>query len=318
MLKYLIVQLDDTSVSFCYYPNPRKEKHLIAPSFLEKAVLWAMKENLIIQYLYPGYKLSAEYQDIINRTNHADIVSDRCADIQLRENADVVVFNSWEELAKYSFRDVQSYVIRTTFEDLFVNEKVLVDVLGKLNRLNVTISDIAGFSREDEYKEFLDKIATSLVEEYKKGHNVQLNLLTDRILLDEMNNCNAGVESITLAPDGKFYVCPAFYLDGKEGFSVGDVEFELDIKNPQLYRLDHAPICRNCDAWQCRRCVWLNRRLTLEVNTPGREQCVMSHIERNASRKLLSEIRKIGLFIPEKDIPEIDYLDPFEIVIKHH
>lgn len=317
MLKYLIVQLDDTSVSFCHYTNPRKEKHLIAPSFLEKAVLWAMKENLIIQYLYPDYKLPAEYREIINRSSHADIVSDKCADTQLRENADVVVFNSWEELAKYSFRLGQSYVIRTTLEDLFGDEKVLVGVLGKLNRLNVTISDIAGFAREDEYKEFLDKIATSLVEEYKKGHNVQLNLLTDRILLDEMNNCNAGVESITLAPDGKFYVCPAFYLDGKEGFSVGDIESGLDIKNPQLYRLDHAPICRNCDAWQCRRCVWLNRRLTLEVNTPGREQCVMSHIERNASRKLLSEIRKRGLFITEKDIPAIDYLDPFEIINKH-
>lgn len=316
MLKYLIVHLDDTSVSFCHYPNPLKEKRLIAPSALEKAVLWAMKENLVIQYLYPDYKLPAEYQEIINRTNHADIVSDRCADTQLRENADVVVFNSWEELAKYPFREGQSYVIRTTLEELFGNEKVLVGVLGKLNRLNVTISDIAGFSRENEYKEFLDKIASSLVEEYKTGHNVQLNLLTDRILLDEMNNCNAGVESITLAPDGKFYICPAFYLDGKEGFSVGDIESGLDIKNPQLYRLDHAPICRNCDAWQCRRCVWLNRRLTLEVNTPGREQCVMAHIERNASRKLLSEIRKIGLFLPEKDIPEIDYLDPFEIINK--
>lgn len=317
MLKYLIVKLDDTSVSFCHYPNSRKEKHLIVPSILEKAVLWAMKENLVIQYLYPDYKLPAEYREIINRSSHADIVSDKCADTQLRENADVVVFNSWEELSKYSFQEGQSYVIRTTLEDLFGNEKVLVDVLGKLNRLNVTITDIAGFSREEEYKEFLDKILSSLVEEYKKGHNVQLNLLTDRILLDEMNNCNAGVESITLAPDGKFYICPAFYLDGKEGFSVGDIESGLDIKNPQLYRLDHAPICRNCDAWQCRRCVWLNRRLTLEVNTPGREQCVMSHIERNASRKLLSEIRKRGLFITEKDIPAIDYLDPFEIINKH-
>lgn len=317
MLKYLIVKLDDTSVSFCHYPNSRKEKHLIVPSILEKAVLWAMKENLVIQYLYPDYKLPAEYREIINRSSHADIVSDRCTDTHLRENADVVVFNSWEELSKYSFQEGQSYVIRTTLEDLFGNEKVLVDVLGKLNRLNVTITDIAGFSREEEYKEFMDKILSSLVEEYKKGHNVQLNLLTDRILLDEMNNCNAGVESITLAPDGKFYICPAFYLDGKEGFSVGDIESGLDIKNPQLYRLDHAPICRNCDAWQCRRCVWLNRRLTLEVNTPGREQCVMSHIERNASRKLLSEIRKRGLFITEKDIPAIDYLDPFEIINKH-
>ncbi len=317
MLKYLIVQLDDTSVSFCHYPNSRKEKHLIASSDLEKAVLWAMKENLTIQYLYPDYILPYEYRQIINRTFHADIVSDKSDDSKLSENADVVVFESWNDLNHYDLNDEKAYVIRTTLTDFLTNRDLLDVVLPRFNRLNVVITDVERFNKESKYSEFLDKISSSLVKEYKNGHNVQLNLLTDRILLDEMNNCNAGVESIALAPDGKFYVCPAFYLDGKEGFSVGDIESGLDIKNPQLYRLDHAPICRNCDAWQCRRCVWLNRRLTLEVNTPGREQCVMAHIERNASRKLLSEIRKRGLFITEKDIPEIDYLDPFEIINKH-
>ena len=136
-----------------------------------------------------------------------------------------------------------------------------------------------------------------------------------------MNNCNAGWESITLAPDGRFYVCPAFYLAddnedfgiGKAKFSVGDLESGLDIKNPQLYRLDHAPLCRKCDAYQCRRCVWLNRKTTFEVNTPSHEQCVVAHIERNASRDLLASIRTIGTFLPDKEIKEIDYLDPFDV-----
>ena len=107
-------------------------------------------------------------------------------------------------------------------------------------------------------------------------------------------------------------ITSAFYLDGSK--AVGDLENGLDIKNQQLYRLDHAPICRKCDAWQCRRCVWLNRKTTLEVNTPSHEQCVVAHIERNASRKLLEEIRTLGEFLPEKEIKEIDYLDPFEII----
>ena len=84
------------------------------------------------------------------------------------------------------------------------------------------------------------------------------------------------------------------------------------IKNKQLYRLDHAPICRHCDAWQCKRCIWLNRKTTLEVNTPSHEQCVVAHLERNASRELLENIRKHGMFLPETEIKEIDYLDPFD------
>ena len=126
-----------------------------------------------------------------------------------------------------------------------------------------------------------------------------------------MNNCNAGWKSITLAPNGKFYVCPAFYINDEKD-SIGDLKEGLNIKNPQLYKLDHAPICRNCDAYQCKRCIWLNRRMTLEVNTPSHEQCVVAHLERNASRLLLEKIRKSGDFLPNKEIKEIDYLDPFD------
>ena len=149
--------------------------------------------------------------------------------------------------------------------------------------------------------------------------NVQLNLLTDRIMLTAMNNCNAGWESIALAPNGKFYACPAFYQTkcqtaiDETDVSIGDLHQGVNIKNPQLYKLSHAPLCRNCDAYHCKRCVWLNRKTTFEINTPGHEQCVVAHIERNVSRELLTNIRKHGTFMPEINIKEIDYLDPFEV-----
>lgn len=87
----------------------------------------------------------------------------------------------------------------------------------------------------------------------------------------------------------------------------------LDIKNSQLYKLLYAPICRNCDAFQCKRCVWLNRKTTYEINTPSHEQCVVAHLERNASRVLLNNIRKYGEYLPHIEIKEIKYLDPFDI-----
>ena len=84
----------------------------------------------------------------------------------------------------------------------------------------------------------------------------------------------------------------------------------LDIKNRQLYRLEYAPLCRVCDAFQCKRCIWLNRKTTGEVNTPSHEQCVAAHLERNASRKLLNDWQD---YFPDKKIEPVDYLDPFEI-----
>ena len=110
----------------------------------------------------------------------------------------------------------------------------------------------------------------------------------------------------------KFYVCPAFYYDD-ESQSVGSIEDgEVSIKNAYLFSLKHAPICQHCDAWQCKRCVWLNRLTTREVNTPGHEQCVASHIEREAMRQVLEVLNDQGDFAFQSEIPKLDYNDPFE------
>lgn len=323
MLQYLIIQLDDTSTSYCHYSNDKKESRLISIEDLRKGILFAMKENLMIQFVYPDFELSQDYKDVINTIDHSDIVSSTCEDNLLKENTDIIVFNNWNELESYNIKEDGIYVIRTSKSDLFDNYLSLNNILPKAKRLNIVITDIESFTDDDfeKYKGVLSALSQEIEKLYVKGMTSQLNLLTDRIMLDKMNNCNAGDENITLAPDGKFYVCPAFYLAdenedyglGKSKLSVCDLENGLNIKNPQLYKLSYAPICRNCDAYQCKRCVWLNRKSTYELNTPSHEQCVVSHLERNESRELLTNIRKNGIFLPDKEIKEISYLDPFDI-----
>lgn len=327
MLQYLIILLDDTSTSFCHYDNNLKSR-LISLEDLKAGIFYAMKENLMIQFVYPDFELPQEYKDVINTIDHSVIVSSLCEDTALKDNADVVVMHDWTAIEWMRFDTDISYVLRTTKSDLFDRYRFLMPVIGKVSRLNVIITDVEYFKDDDFeiYKNVLSSLSTEIEKLYVEGKSPQLNLLTDRMMLDKMNNCNAGWENITLAPDGKFYVCPAFYYaqqaDGSEtsisevcekGFSIGDLKSGLEIKNPQLYRLDHAKLCRNCDAYQCKRCIWLNRRTTCEVNTPSHEQCVVAHLERNASRVLLNNIRKHGSFLPEKEeIKEIDYLDPFD------
>lgn len=312
MLKYLVIPLATDSVSFCHYNVGLKDCELIDIETLKKGIFWSMTENLNVQFVYPDAEIPAEYKEVIDTVDHVAIVSSKCVDTALVDAAEVIVFDNWNDIASFATKSDRSYLVRTSKFDLYANVETIKALLPKLDRLVVIITDIESFGDADfeQYKATLSSLIPAVKDEYAKGHNVHFNLLTDRMFLDKMNNCNAGDESITLAPDGKFYICPAFYLDGSA--AVGDLESGLAIKNQQLYRLDHAPICRKCDAWQCRRCVWLNRKTTLEVNTPSHEQCVVAHIERNASRKLLAEIRKLGEFLPDSDIPEIDYLDPFE------
>lgn len=308
MLKYLIVLLDDNAVSYCHYAPKAEHGAAISSDVLKKAIFWAMRENLSIQFVYSETDVSSEIASLIDTIDHTDIGP---------SDADIVVINSWEEVLAKNFANGCSYVIHTKLEDFLTNGESLKSILVFADRINIVVTDVENFPDLyiGKYQVFLESLIPSIVNEYKNGHQVQFNLLTDRLMLKEMNNCNAGYESIALAPDGRFYICPAFYLNGQQ--CIGDIDNGLDIKNPQLYKLGYAPICRICDAFHCKRCIWLNKKLCREVNTPSHQQCVMAHVERIASKKLLEEFRKISTsFMNEIDIPKVDYLDPFDKLTK--
>lgn len=301
MLQYLIILLDDTSISFCHYQTLKTERRLIPLETLKKGIRFGMMENLMIQFIYPDYELPKEYQEVIETIDHSKIKPQK-------DGADVWVTDNVEEISS----DVP-VVLRINKEYLFAHKREIAVAIGKISRMNIVLTDVETFIDDDftQYKSLLEKLSDSLEQLYVRGETPQLNLLTDRMMLSKMNNCGAGDTNVTLAANGRFYVCPAFYYEN-ESDMIGDLDNGHEIKNKQLYRLDHAPICSHCDAWQCKRCIWLNRKTTLEVNTPSHEQCVMAHLERNASRVLLQNIRKHGTFLPETEIKKIDYWDPFD------
>lgn len=328
MIQYLVILLDDMSTSYCHYENDKTISNVIPLDILKQGIRYAMLENLTVQFVYPETALPDEYNEVIETIDHCKIVPSTYEDKTLREEADVVVFSDWISLDNYHFIQGQSYILRTSKDDFFNRYLSIKIFLEKVSRINIVLTDVETFNNDDfdKYRTILTILSEKVEELFVKGKYPQLNLLTDRMLLSEMNNCDAGVSNITLAPDGNFYICPAFYnlpiVNGNEktmvevchkGFTVGNIENGLDLRNAQLYRLDHAPLCRNCDAYQCKRCIWLNRQTTCEVNTPSHEQCVVAHLERNASRLLLNSIRCNGNFLPGKEeIKEIDYLDPFD------
>ncbi len=298
MMQYLVILLDDTSVAYCHCDNPHRERRLIGLDDLRAGILYAMKHNLMLQFVYPDYELPQDYLDAIDTIDHHDIVP-------FPMQGDVAVLNTVADAAEGAV-----CVLRTSLKELFAAEAAVADALRRVQRLNVVITDLDTFTDDHlaAYAALLDRWAALLKEEYLAGRTPQLNLLTDRMMLSAPNHCNAGVENITLAPNGRFYLCPAFYYTNPE-----DSVAPADIPNAQLLRLDHAPLCRRCDAFHCRRCLWLNQRTTLEVNTPGRQQCIVAHTERNASRRLLAAIRSKASFMPEVDINQIDYIDPFDV-----
>lgn len=308
--QYIVILLDDTSVSYCHADNPLTEERLIPLEVLREAILFSMKQNLMIQFVYPEYELPKEYNDLIETIDHIKI------------GRDVLVYDSVPTNVER-----KNVVLRLTVADFLAKQYDIALLLPKVTRLNISITDIENFKDEliEDYKGALEMLNSVLLNIYKGGNQPEINILTDRLRLNEMHNCEAGVENITLAPNGKFYLCPAFYYDEQMGVStrmnhktkdasrsVGDLEVGINIPNKQLLELERAPLCRICDAYHCNRCIWLNQKLTWDNNTPSRQQCVMAHIERNASRNLSNKLKDAG-FALENEIKEINYLDPFDV-----
>ena len=297
-MQYLVILLDDTSVCYCHCDNPHTEPRLIPLQALKDGILYAMKQNMMIQFVYPDRDLPQEYLDAIDSIDHHDIVP-------FPRQGDVAVADSLDSLPEGG-----TVVVRMPKARLLESGNAIGEALRSVQRLNIVITDMETMGDADQprYAALLDEVAAVVREEYLGGRTPQLNLLTDRMMLTAPNHCNAGVENITLAPNGRFYLCPAFYYSCPEE-SINP----SDILNQQLLRLDHAPLCRHCDALHCRRCVWLNQQTTLEVNTPSHEQCITAHTEREASRKLLEAIREKAVFMPEVEIKKLNYNDPFEV-----
>lgn len=309
MLKYLVIQLCDSSASICHYES-RGNARLIALDNLRRGLLWAVKRGLYIQVAYPDYELPTEYIKLLRQFQHVSMSTHKSAE------SDVRIFNDWDSFKDFEIYSDKPIIIRTTLSDFISGHMILNNRLARFSRVNIVFKDIPDFNDADieSYQEALMDLAETIVRLYESGNRVQLNLLTDRFMLSEMNNCNAGVESITLAPDGGFYLCPAFYFDYDE--AIGNTTDDVTVPNMHLMKLDYAPICRICDAYHCKRCIWMNKKSTLEVNTPGHQQCVIAHMERLVSKFIREKLSASGLILPGADIPDLGYLDPFDKITK--
>lgn len=104
MIKYLIVQLSPTSVSFCHNERGSEGGELMSFDLLKKAIIWSMQENLNVQFTFPDEEIPQNYKELINTIDHTSIVSSTCEDSALRDEADVVVFDSWGVINFYPFK----------------------------------------------------------------------------------------------------------------------------------------------------------------------------------------------------------------------
>jgi CXXX repeat peptide maturase len=313
MPHHLIVILEENSTSFCHYKNSCSDQSiLIDADILRKAVHYAITNRLFASFLYGGTPLPPAHAALVESVEHVKIVADQTA-CQGTDGMRVIDLANGVSEAVSADWSSSNVILRFSRKELPVLAETVNHLAENCRRVNLVIRDVEEFGQTelDSYRVELESIRRQLEKRCQQGDFREINVVTDRLFLSSMHNCGAGTDHLTLAPNGRFYLCPAFYYENPDN-SIGDIASGYTIDDPHLLDLAHAPICRNCDAYHCKRCLFLNRKLTGELNTPSSQQCTIAHTERNVSRDLAETINRY--LSPEKriaPIPAIDYLDPF-------
>jgi radical SAM peptide maturase (CXXX-repeat target family)/CXXX repeat peptide maturase len=314
-LHSLILLLDRYAVPFCNYaaPNNGAEPAWMPLETLERALAFAQEKRLALLCAQGVAPLPAAHCAALKRVAHRKIVpfalpAQRSKAIPVIQAGDVA------RLARRKWR-VESAILRVPRQDMPQLAKTFTLLKGRLKRLNVRLLDLETYTESDfqVYQEQCAEIARTIAAMKWPNKGTECNLLTDRPVLAARHNCEAGINHVTVAPNGLFYLCPGFYYQN-EAEAIGSLKDGIQIKNPHLLTLDAAPICRTCDANHCLRCLWLNKRMTDEINTPSRQQCIAAHLEREASLRMCESLgsQRGGNLGQLNPMPPLDYLDPFE------
>ena len=318
-LAHLLVLVEEGAVAFCHYENPRfyapTKPRWIAEPLLRAIVRHAERNDIALTFLLGRHRLPPKLERLVDRVAHVKIVpQELCEDYP----GSIVVLDG-ENGASFDRLPLgwgSSVILRLARRDLGRLSALCLSLTGRYGRLSLHLRDLEYYTRTDLalYERELRKFADELQTIYANGDRVEINVLTDRMMLKEMRNCDAGVTHVTVAADGSCHICPGFLSDGEPAIGRFDVEKGVVAAPPANVALERGPLCTRCDAWHCKRCVYLSRKLTLEYNVPSEQQCLTAHAERETTRLLL---RRLGAMEPFRRMPllaELNYRDPLELI----
>lgn len=295
----LIFITADNITPHCNYHSNKESNIVMNDELFKKGIQFCEKNNLTPILL----------------GNEVHNNSFQCIDtpVKIKNNQGIAVYdNEVNEVA-----ECPVCILLVNRDNVSQLSKLVSKLVLHSDRINLIVNDIENFqvSDLDIYSNELDFINNIIIDEHKKGRMVEVSVVSDLLYSASMTNCEAGVEFFALAPNGKFYLCPAIYFENPENH-IGSIETGINITNQQLFDIKAATICETCDVYNCKRCKHLNKKLTGEYNVPSKIQCLISHTERNAAMRLQRKLIKLDLDVDITNyIQQKDYMDPLEQIL---
>lgn len=217
------------------------------------------------------------------------------------------------------------YLIKTT-ELCHMNADIsnLIEKSSNIPNISIIISDMDNFTRPllNEYASQLDRLVKIIFEYWKSGKNVEINVLTHILHFDKHKECSAGNYSLALAPNGNFYICPAFYFDDSiyDKFNIGNIKDGVNNVYQEFCKIEKSKICGYCDAYHCSKCSFISKKKTNEFCVPSELSCLKSNIEREKSRIFVALLTENHMLenIRNPISQPITHLDPLHKMLEEN
>ncbi|MCI8332110.1 MAG: radical SAM peptide maturase, CXXX-repeat target family [Clostridiales bacterium] len=283
--KYLNI-MADANICYCHeYESLPNQTNALALSdeLLQKAVDFC-DENFYIP-VFLNFKEKKHYGFYINDFRDFSVKDEFNMDIV---DAELVHLTP-------NYRLAHTIILRIKCQDI-ANLPNYITYFSKISRVVVVIRDLYRMTIEDlkKYKVSLYQLQEWLYQQWASQNFIQINVVSDDLFMDQHRYCTSGKQEFTLAPDGKIYTCPSFYIYGQS--CVGDIENGINQLPDSLNK--EPPMCGKCVAYHCKNCKFLNKIKTDEFCVPFELECIKSNIEAEVSETLKQKILKNEFPIP--------------------
>ena len=268
ILKYLYIITRDDAKPMCSYENKLNSNRVMSEEMIEKCLDFCFRYHLAPvfigetnRWLSEGSACFSISDNDMNAKSHATVFTSNKAYL----NNNIIITINREEVTSLC-------------------EK-LSNILNEDARVNIFVTDIDNWSDNDFslYYEEVSRIAEKIMSKELVLNASKINLFKESD--HSKMRCGAGRTSITVAPDGDIYLCPAFYFEKNTDSIIGNIND--DVEYCSLERLDskRLPMCINCGN-NCNVCAYENLKTTGELNIPSEKQCRIQTINRDISIKM--------------------------------
>lgn len=322
MLRTLDILLDDGFPSHCYYHHAHgmRNTHALSIEDLRYALDFSRANDVSLRVMYGNANPEQQVRKLLDCVAHESVVRLNVEACEAPRKTVVFTVNASDEPIVLPAHSIKRAILRCAAENFSKLPAATERFLSEGIRVDIRVLDLGSLKswQVESYRAATREIGDVVLRLFREGKAPRVSSLTD-YFLEENHGCGAGSERVSLAPDGKLYICPGFYANPSLGIgSVGTLRSGICIPDGHLLEQRYSPICRMCETGHCPRCPYLNRLYTEEMNIPSEQQCVVSHVERDISFRLYETLREENIVGTITGLSPVDVYDPIEYLLNQN